>query len=1062
MPSLKIFTGPFQSYDFFLPQITKSVQNKQNDYLIILPVNRAVRLFKRKLINASAEKVLFNPPIFTFDNLLLQLYRTMPRAKRVVSAEMLYLIVENILDRKIGELKYFSSGGTAVDSLAKKTTEIVTELRRFGYDRYEFEKLQLAEKNNIPLKYDNFKILLSTLDEQFGNYLIDEPFAMYTVAKLLIENQFQSYFPDVKNIYISGYGLFTPAMFLLIEKISNWYDVHLKLEYRKENPDLFAHTQAAYERFYAMGAQIVEQENNKDLSKYLFNRQYHHELKCDQKNRIIVQGLKHREEEIEYIARKIREMNLQENILLHKIALTFSNLENYVPLIRQKFKDYQIPLNLSTGFNLNQSPLIRTYLNCLDLIDGGFEYNEVLRFFNNAFIKTPEEWNPHLLRKIFTENRLRYFSKKQLNKLAGQLEKSNRPGDDVYLDKLQQIKLLSKLLQPFYNFPLNDNITVIRSSFIKLLNEWNLLTWYRDENNFLSALDKENEFRAFNRFMKLLDRLNWTLNYLHGSREITLKYFNRCLKNAVNRAIYNLKELPDYGVQIMPRLEILALDFDVLFVGGLVDGDFPRASTKDIFFSDAVRKEMNLLASEELLDQDRFIFYSLLDSAAERIYLTYPKYQDDRTLTPSTFLRDLHEAAEIADSEDTDENVFLNMKKLKLELGLNIQEMQSEKAIQVARDMFLQMSVEEVLWLLNKIKNTHQRIIPGKFSLVEGDLSPVIAIRKILKQEYAYRTWSVTQLEEYAFCPMKFFLDRILKIEDEPEFEENINNLERGLIIHDILFKFFTELQKLNMCKYPAAHKDLIFSIAKSVFKQMPFRGFFWELEQNIYFGTIESAGLLKTFLEYDQQKINETGYIPDQFEFAFGYTYGSSGDRSSSLKPVTLKNANGQIKIIGKIDRIDKNQKGHTLIFDYKTGVRASLVKAQEILAGMMFQLPLYLLAYNGLNPGSKAVYGGYYLVKDAENCSRNDVIADTFVVSFISERSQAALPNKKIIDEKGKILSLDDLLDHSLNIAIQKTDELQQGIFRHTRFPDEVICQQYCEFRRMCQKNVGKLRRG
>ncbi|MFX0092838.1 MAG: hypothetical protein ACFFBD_13860, partial [Candidatus Hodarchaeota archaeon] len=67
---------------------------------------------------------------------------------------------------------------------------------------------------------------------------------------------------------------------------------------------------------------------------------------------------------------------------------------------------------------------------------------------------------------------------------------------------------------------------------------------------------------------------------------------------------------------------------------------------------------------------------------------------------------------------------------------------------------------------------------------------------------------------------------------------EDINSLERGLIIHDILFKFFSELQKLNRCQYPAQNKDILFSIAKSVFDQMPFNGFFWELERDIYFGT--------------------------------------------------------------------------------------------------------------------------------------------------------------------------------------------------------------------------------
>ncbi|MEJ2542972.1 MAG: hypothetical protein P8Y99_02800, partial [Calditrichaceae bacterium] len=261
MPSLKVYTGPFKGYYYFSPQILKSVQTKQNDFIVILPVNRAVRLFRRKLIDTSPDKVLINPPVFTFNDILLQLYRTIPGAKRVITGEMLHLIVENILDKKISELKYLSSGGSAADSLVKKTTEIITELRRFGYDSTEFENIQISDKSDTPLKYDNFRILLNALDKQFGHHLIDEPFALHTAAKILNENQFQSHFPAVKNIYISGYGLFTPAMFLLIEKLSNWCDVHLKLEHQIDNPDLFAHTQAAMERFTSMNAQIIESEN---------------------------------------------------------------------------------------------------------------------------------------------------------------------------------------------------------------------------------------------------------------------------------------------------------------------------------------------------------------------------------------------------------------------------------------------------------------------------------------------------------------------------------------------------------------------------------------------------------------------------------------------------------------------------------------------------------------------------------------------------------------------------------------------------------------------------------
>ena len=118
MPDLKIYTGPLQSYYFFSSQVIESIQNKQNDFLVILPVNRAVRLFKRKLIDSIKDKVLINPPIFTFNDLLIQLYRIMPGAKRIVSGEMLHLIVESIIDDKIDELKYFSSGGSFLCSSA--------------------------------------------------------------------------------------------------------------------------------------------------------------------------------------------------------------------------------------------------------------------------------------------------------------------------------------------------------------------------------------------------------------------------------------------------------------------------------------------------------------------------------------------------------------------------------------------------------------------------------------------------------------------------------------------------------------------------------------------------------------------------------------------------------------------------------------------------------------------------------------------------------------------------------------------------------------------------------
>ena len=97
MPNLLVHTGPLKSYYYFEDEIIQSIQNKQQKFLAILPVNRAVRILKRKLIDASPDQTLMEPHIFTFDELLLRIYRMLPQARRIITNEMLLLLVENIL-----------------------------------------------------------------------------------------------------------------------------------------------------------------------------------------------------------------------------------------------------------------------------------------------------------------------------------------------------------------------------------------------------------------------------------------------------------------------------------------------------------------------------------------------------------------------------------------------------------------------------------------------------------------------------------------------------------------------------------------------------------------------------------------------------------------------------------------------------------------------------------------------------------------------------------------------------------------------------------------------------
>ncbi len=61
---------------------------------------------------------------------------------------------------------------------------------------------------------------------------------------------------------------------------------------------------------------------------------------------------------------------------------------------------------------------------------------------------------------------------------------------------------------------------------------------------------------------------------------------------------------------------------------------------------------------------------------------------------------------------------------------------------------------------------------------------------------FSDRTYSATQLEEYAKCPFQYFLRRILFIETIEEPTEEIEAFELGSIIHSILYTFYKTIKE--------------------------------------------------------------------------------------------------------------------------------------------------------------------------------------------------------------------------------------------------------------------------
>ena len=85
----------------------------------------------------------------------------------------------------------------------------------------------------------------------------------------------------------------------------------------------------------------------------------------------------------------------------------------------------------------------------------------------------------------------------------------------------------------------------------------------------------------------------------------------------------------DDRILLAEPLEIRARRFRAVFVFGLQEGAFPLPPRPEPFLSDERRRELaicsglRLRAGEEMLDRERYLLYTTLSRATERIFLSY-------------------------------------------------------------------------------------------------------------------------------------------------------------------------------------------------------------------------------------------------------------------------------------------------------------------------------------------------------------------------------------------------------------------------------------------------------
>jgi ATP-dependent helicase/nuclease subunit B len=470
----------------------------------------------------------------------------------------------------------------------------------------------------------------------------------------------------------------------------------------------------------------------------------------------------------------------------------------------------------------------------------------------------------------------------------------------------------------------------------------------------------------------------------------------------------------------------------------LNDGDLPTRFTPEIFFSGS-------FAREEFQHQveQRYLFYQALCTWKKKLYLSYPQSDGKRDLVQSSFLQDFKSLFHTKRITKDDFNNEIFSKEELLEL---LGKLTSEQRKELELPEGVNIDIDGISCAIEIDKKRMEE--PFGESEFTGFVSKNISdeLKNKLSQ-ISEGEFSATQLENYAKCPYKYFVENVLRLETIAEPVEELEAFEYGSLIHAILYEFYTKLKEKGIVLSNCSNEEfksaeiLLFKIAERKFDELNLNPeySFYEREKLLGINEESMQSLLYKFLE--EERKNESGYVPEFFELSFGKVKHEEKFSQKFKEGVTA----GKVKLRGKIDRIDINEAEKTLkVIDYKLG--GTKPTAEELTTGISLQLPLYLFAAKEL---IRTEFGSEYKPAGAEIFSlkfnENDFGRKS--VSLKGQRS-------KMQSTEEEIQAAEEMIKICLKMVNEFKEGISNGKFNLSQLKNREtkVCR-FCDFKKICR---------
>lgn len=624
--------------------------------------------------------------------------------------------------------------------------------------------------------------------------------------------------------------------------------------------------------------------------------------------------------EIDYVISVIRENLASGNIRYNDVAIIAGNLNEYGDIASAAMKRAGIPVFIDSKERLIRDPFSSALTALLVAAEKGCDYSSMITLIRSDFLREK------LLGGIWTPEYLTYIT----DILDNFLIASGLRGRAVWerewstgiISKSDRIKgAINDLREKAANElgPAIDGLIKMSTASERL----DII------DTFFGAENLPGAYKAVADDMRML---------LGGIR-LSISEFRKILLTGIAAA--ETGELPpDDAVIVCDSMRSRIDAKRIIFFVGASAENVPRVVSDGGLISDRERREIsgsvitggkviNLAPGrEERMDEDKFHLYLNLTKATDKLYITVPELSSDGSRQSPAYLvnriREILPAAEMTYPEK-DDPVFRV-------IGSDVGEMRLADELRYLREASPEaspeaLSVAEEVWP-SRMEELGSK---GLFSDNSGTIAEDIA-----RSLYSYVTdagetvesrMSVSQMESFAGCPFRYFMNYGLRAKERKERE--ISAADIGSIVHNSL-DALTQLMKAenrDWADYEGGGEERFRDLCGQAFSDAV----------SSYEGSGEmlSERERRLLARFGETFRRTAEHIRSQM------VRGDYRTLASEMK-FTMDRP---VRLVGKVDRIDtadSEGREYVNVIDYKTGNHD--VSLTELCLGIQMQLAVYL----------------------------------------------------------------------------------------------------------------------